>query len=80
MWKAWTEPEQAAQWWGPKGLTVAFIQMDVRPAGLWSKCMRSPEGTDHWRRGVYKEIVEPERLVFTYVSHDPHSSPGHESW
>ena len=27
--------------------------------------MRSPEGKDYWMRGVYREVVAPERLVFT---------------
>jgi uncharacterized protein YndB with AHSA1/START domain len=45
----------------------------------WRKCMRSPEGTDYWRRGVYREVVESERLVFTYISDDPESDPDHET-
>jgi uncharacterized protein YndB with AHSA1/START domain len=40
--------------------------------------MRSPEGTNHWLRGVYREIVEPERLVFTYAWEDAEGNPGHE--
>jgi uncharacterized protein YndB with AHSA1/START domain len=36
-------------------------------------------GTDFWRRGVYREIVEPERLVFTYISDDLHSDPDRET-
>jgi uncharacterized protein YndB with AHSA1/START domain len=41
--------------------------MDVRPGGTFRVCMRSPEGADHWKQGVYREIVEPERLVFTFA-------------
>ena len=41
--------------------------------------MRSPEGIDYWRHGVYRAIVEPERLVFTYISDDPASNPEHET-
>lgn len=79
VFRAWTDPEQVAQWWGPQGFSVAFLEMDVRPAGAWRKCMRSPEGSDYWRRGVYREVVEPERLVFTYISDDPESDPDHET-
>jgi uncharacterized protein YndB with AHSA1/START domain len=79
VFKAWTDEKHAGQWWGPKGLEVAYVEMDVRPGGAWRKCMRSPGGTEYWRSGVYREVVEPERLVFTYISDDPKGSPGHET-
>jgi uncharacterized protein YndB with AHSA1/START domain len=41
--------------------------------------MRTPEGAEYWRSGVYREVVPPERLVFTYVTDDPHSLPGQET-
>ncbi|HVH78124.1 MAG TPA: SRPBCC domain-containing protein [Stellaceae bacterium] len=63
---AWTDPKQAARWWGPKGFTTVSNQMDVRVGGEWRRVMRSPEGTEHSSRGVYREIAAPERLVFTY--------------
>jgi uncharacterized protein YndB with AHSA1/START domain len=40
--------------------------------------MRSPQGTDHWKRGVYREIVPPERIVFTFSWEDVDGKPGHE--
>jgi uncharacterized protein YndB with AHSA1/START domain len=67
VWKAWTDPESAAKWWGPKGFTLPHYEMDPRPGGAWRVCMRSPEGEDHWAHGVYKEITEPERLVYTWI-------------
>ena len=79
VFRAWISPEQAAQWWGPEGFAVVALEMDARPGGTWRKCMRSPEGRDFWRKGVYREIVAPERLVFTYVSDDPLGNPGHET-
>jgi uncharacterized protein YndB with AHSA1/START domain len=79
VFRAWTDPKQLVQWFGPEGFSVAFLEMDVRPGGAWRKCMRSPEGKDYWRRGVYLEVVEPERLVFTYISDDPVSDPEHET-
>ena len=77
VYRAWTEPQQAMQWWGPEGLTVVALEMDVRPGGQWRKCMRAADGTDYWRKGVYREVAAPERLVFTYVSDDPLGAPGH---
>ena len=79
VFKAWTEPDRAARWWGPQGFTTLSCEMNVRPGGAWRLCMRSPEGTMHCKRGVYREIVEPERLVFTYAWEDADGKPGHET-
>lgn len=65
VFRAWTDREQLMKWWGPAGFAVAFLEMNPRPGGAWRKCMRSPEGREYWRHGVYLEIAEPERLVFT---------------
>jgi len=79
VFKAWTEPERVVRWWGPQGFTMPSCTMDVRPGGAFRFCMRSPEGTDHWLRGVYREIVEPERLVLTWAWEDAKGKPGHET-
>ncbi len=79
VFKAWTEPERLVRWWGPRGFTTPSCKMDVRPGGAWRTCMRSPEGTDHWVQGVYREIVEPERLVYTWAWEDADGKPGHET-
>ncbi len=77
VFRAWTDPAQAAHWWGPQGFTTISCEMDVRPGGAYRACMRSPEGTRHCRRGVYREVVAPERLVFTFAWEDA-NGPGHE--
>jgi uncharacterized protein YndB with AHSA1/START domain len=53
--------------------------MDVRPGGAWRRCMRSPDGVDYWKQGIYREIVEPERLVFTYADEDADGTLGPET-
>jgi uncharacterized protein YndB with AHSA1/START domain len=78
VFKAWTEPEQVARWWGPQGFTTTFCDMDIRPGGKFRLCMRSPSGTNHWKRGVYREILAPERIVFTFAWEDAAGNPGHE--
>ena len=78
VFKAWTEPEQVARWWGPQGFVTTYCDMDIRPGGAFRCCMRSPSGTDHWKRGVYREIVEPERIVFTFAWEDADGNPRHE--
>jgi uncharacterized protein YndB with AHSA1/START domain len=79
VFKAWTEPERLVRWWGPRGFTTPSCKVDVRPGGAFRLCMRSPEGTDHWLRGVYREVVEPERLVCTWAWEDAEGTPGHET-
>ena len=78
IFEAWTQPEKAARWWGPQGFVTLSCEMDVRRGGVWRLSMRSPEGTVHTKRGVYREVVEPNRLVFTYAWEDADGSPGHE--
>jgi uncharacterized protein YndB with AHSA1/START domain len=79
VFRAWTDPDQIARWWGPKGFVTVDHDMDVRPGGTYRFTMRSPEGTDHRKRGVYREIVEPERIVFTFAWVEPDGQPGHET-
>jgi uncharacterized protein YndB with AHSA1/START domain len=77
LFKAWTEPDRLVRWWGPQGFTTPLCTMDVRPGGAFRFCMRSPEGTDHWLQGVYREIIEPERLVCTWAWEDAEGKTGH---
>lgn len=65
VFKAWTQPEHMTRWWGPKGFTNPVCETDVRPGGAYRIVMRSPEGAEYPLKGVYREVVEPERLVLT---------------
>jgi uncharacterized protein YndB with AHSA1/START domain len=66
----WTRPEHLARWWGPHNFSLPTCEVDFRVGGGYRFCMRAPDGTDHWVRGEYREIVDPERLVFTWVRDD----------
>jgi uncharacterized protein YndB with AHSA1/START domain len=79
VFQAWTEPDRVARWWGPQGFTTVYHDMDIRPGGAFRVCMRSPEGVEHWKQGVYREVVEPERLVFTFAWEDADAKPGHQT-
>ncbi len=70
VFKAWTDPERMARWWGPKGFTNPICNLDARVGGAWRIVMRSPAGIEYPCGGVYREIVEPERLVFTNIATD----------
>ncbi|MGD0115848.1 MAG: SRPBCC domain-containing protein [Dehalococcoidia bacterium] len=65
VWKAWTDPELMMRWWGPRDYTCPACSIDFEVGGTYLNCMRSPEDRDYWSTGVYKEIVEPERLVMS---------------
>ncbi|MEX0760309.1 MAG: SRPBCC domain-containing protein, partial [Tistlia sp.] len=65
VWKAWTTPEHLRHWFVPKPWTVTACEMDLRPGGVFSTTMRSPDGQEFPNVGCYLEVVENERLVFT---------------
>lgn len=65
VWKAWTDPKHVAKWWGPRGFTNPICEWDARPGGLIYVEMRFPDGTAHPMKGVFREVAEPSRLVFT---------------
>lgn len=65
VWKAWTDPEHASRWWGPKGYTAPVCKIDFRVGGKYLFCMRSPEGRDYWSTGTYREIIPLEKIVVT---------------
>lgn len=64
VFKAWTEPERLAQWWGPKGFTMIASKVDLRPGGVFHYGMKGPDGTEMWGNFVYHELAPPERMVF----------------
>jgi len=64
VFKAWTEPERLAQWWGPKGFTVKVANIDLRPGGMFLYGMVAPDGGEVWGKFIYREITPPERMVF----------------
>lgn len=75
VWKAWTDPKQFAQWWGPAGFTNPRCEVDVRPGGAIRIDMRGPDGTVYPMTGVYEEVVAYERLVFTASALDEKGKP-----
>jgi uncharacterized protein YndB with AHSA1/START domain len=66
VFKAWTDPDELAQWFGPAGITVPEINIDLRTGGAYNLLMVGEKST-HPLSGVYHEIKAPERLVFTWI-------------
>jgi uncharacterized protein YndB with AHSA1/START domain len=71
VYQAWTQPENLAQWWGPKGFTNTFKEFDLRPGGTWEFIMHSPDGANFPNKSVFVEIAKPDRVVLNHVS-GPH--------
>jgi uncharacterized protein YndB with AHSA1/START domain len=70
VFRAWTDPKHVARWWGPDGFTNPVCELDLRPGGAIRIDMRGPDGTVYPMAGAYREIVEPERLVFVSAALD----------
>ena len=71
VWKAWTDPKYVMQWWGPKGFTAPFCEIDFRVGGKFLCCMRAPDGQEGWNAGEYHEIVPYEKIVYSMYFSDP---------
>ena len=65
VWAAWTQPEHVKKWFTPAPWKTVGCEIDLRPGGIFSTLMRSPEGQDFPNVGCYLEVVEQERLVWT---------------
>lgn len=75
VFRVWSTPEHMLRWWGPRDFTPHSVKMDFRPGGAWRACIRSPEGQDYWMGGIYREVLEPEKLIFTFAW-DEDGAPG----
>src|ERR1700758_1329863 len=77
---AWTKAEHLQQWQGaPRGFTTTTEKSDIRPGGGFRISMHSPQGAEHRLEGSYREIVRPERLVFTHAWVDASGKPSQET-
>ena len=65
VWMAWTTPEHVVKWFTPAPWTVSHCEIDLRPGGVFSTLMRSPDGKEFPNVGCYLEIITNQKLVFT---------------
>ena len=66
VFEAHTSCEHMTRWWGPRKYEFASCEIDFRPGGKWRVVHRGPDGDEHAFRGEYREIVPPERIVWTF--------------
>lgn len=74
VWRAWTDPEQLVQWWGPHEFTTPYCTIDLRVGGEIRFCMRNSQYGDFWSGGVYQVIDPPSRIVVTDYFTDEHGN------
>ena len=74
LFKSYTDPNLIPQWWGPRGFTTTVDNMNMRPGGVWRFVQRGPDGNQYAFNGVYRGIVPPDWLAYTF---EFESMPGH---
>jgi uncharacterized protein YndB with AHSA1/START domain len=67
VFEAMSRPEHLMRWWGPRSITLNVCEVDLRPGGAWRFVFQSSDGREHTFRGVYREVVPPERVVQTFI-------------
>jgi uncharacterized protein YndB with AHSA1/START domain len=67
VYRAWTDPAHLAKWWGPEGMSAGHVELDVRVGGKYRCSMVGGDGSEMWVQGIYREVVDSERLVFTWA-------------
>ncbi|SEB05711.1 Uncharacterized conserved protein YndB, AHSA1/START domain [Thalassobacillus cyri] len=82
VFKAFSEPDHLASWWGPKGWDTTIYRFEFEPNGVWHYCMRCIDkdqgdfyGQESWGRSVFHEIISPEKIVYTDVFADEKGNP-----
>ena len=70
VWDAWTDPIQAAKWWGPRGFTLTTHSKELKPGGIWHYTMHGPDGVDYPNKAVYLEVEKHSRLVYDHGGYD----------
>jgi uncharacterized protein YndB with AHSA1/START domain len=65
VWEAMTNPKHVVNWWGPRGFSTTIETMDFRVGGVWKHVLFGPDGAKYPNKSIFKEIVKPERIVFS---------------
>ena len=66
VWKVCTDPELVSRWWGPRRFTTFVDKMEVKVGGVWRYIQKDAEGNEFAFNGVYKEVMPPDRLTYTF--------------
>jgi len=70
VFEAFTKAEHLMRWFGTDGWPLTVCNIDFRPGGVWHYCMKCVDqsqeyfGQESWSKAVFREIAEPERIVY----------------
>ena len=79
VFSAWTTPEVLRTWFAPQEYELPELTANVVPGGNWRICMISPKGEKYCMGGVYKEVVQPTTLSFTFAWEDENGNTQQET-
>lgn len=79
VFRNWVRAAELGAWFAPDGFTVTRCEVDARPAGRWQVEFRSGTGDAHREYGEFREVVRPERLVFTLTQQGADGGAGPET-
>ena len=79
VFRAWTDCHLFARWWGPKGFEVSPCVVDARPGGLLHYVLHGPDGRVLRGRGIFRDVLPPERIVLFDASASEHGENA-EPW
>ena len=71
VFRACTDPDELAKWWGPKGFTAPSIELDLRVGGRYRIAMQPPEGDLFYLSGEFRAVEPPALLAYTFRWEDP---------
>lgn len=74
VFQAFTSADHMAHWFGQAGSSIVHAEMEFRPGGTWRFVERASDGNEYGFRGEYRDIVQPERIVWTF---EFEGLPGH---
>jgi uncharacterized protein YndB with AHSA1/START domain len=70
VFRTWCDPRMALAWWGPPETPATHVQIDLRVGGQWNGRLRSADGQEVRQRGILREVLPPQRIVFTFIWED----------
>jgi uncharacterized protein YndB with AHSA1/START domain len=66
VFRAFSQPQELAKWWGPEGFTIPSVESDLRPGGHYRIVMQPPEGELFHLAGEFLEVEPPQGLAYTF--------------
>ncbi|MEO7412058.1 MAG: SRPBCC family protein [Opitutaceae bacterium] len=72
VFECFSDPQQLARWWGPKGFKNTFQEFNLNPRGRWRFVMHAPNGTDYPNENEFTVVEAPARIVFEHLDATTH--------